>query len=582
MLAWIRSPRGSAATTTAVVAVLALIWLVPSALQPRNMPSTSAGGQSPAPLASLPASSSTTLGMPAGDKAAEPAPMSSSVTAPPALVAALPTPTPASTPPSPAAAPAITTPAGASAAAPVVATLPDVAAISTATAPGLPLSNAPSGPANPGAPAFDIVRVEPSGDSVVAGRGTPGSEVTLADQGTVVARVTADRNGQFALLPPKLAEGDHYLTLRSTQDGKPTVSGQGVAVSVAKSGIAKPMVALITPDQPARVLSDGAAPPPRNAAGAPQPAVPEPVAIQSVQAGGGGKFMASGIASAGSQCRLYLNGAFLADVTTGKDGRWSVKVEKGMRGGQYTVRADELEPATGRVVNRAEVPFDYPAALETGRGQRMLMAKATPAAPLVPPSPLPAHGARPSPAAPPALVAAIAPSGVAPQPAVPGSGPTDAAAPASAPQGAQTAPVVSTPPTAVATAAPGASALDAASPNTAAQSGTAAPAAPLAPATTAEAGKASPESADAGVGKTSGQPVGPAASPSDASAAAAIVKELQTATVIRGDSLWRISRKMLGHGINYTQIYASNASQIRDPRLIYPGQIFVVPHRDAK
>jgi nucleoid-associated protein YgaU len=58
-----------------------------------------------------------------------------------------------------------------------------------------------------------------------------------------------------------------------------------------------------------------------------------------------------------------------------------------------------------------------------------------------------------------------------------------------------------------------------------------------------------------------------------------IVAELVTAKVVRGDSLWRISRTMLGHGVRYTQIYAANTQQIRDPRLIYPGQVFVLPQQ---
>jgi nucleoid-associated protein YgaU len=55
------------------------------------------------------------------------------------------------------------------------------------------------------------------------------------------------------------------------------------------------------------------------------------------------------------------------------------------------------------------------------------------------------------------------------------------------------------------------------------------------------------------------------------------IDQLTTATVVRGDSLWRISRKMLGRGIRYTQIYDANTTQIRDPRRIYPGQVLVVP-----
>ena len=61
----------------------------------------------------------------------------------------------------------------------------------------------------------------------------------------------------------------------------------------------------------------------------------------------------------------------------------------------------------------------------------------------------------------------------------------------------------------------------------------------------------------------------------------AIVPSVNSVTVVRGDSLWRISRKILGSGVRYTQIYEANASQIRDPDLIWPGQIFVAPQTRA-
>ena len=44
-----------------------------------------------------------------------------------------------------------------------------------------------------------------------------------------------------------------------------------------------------------------------------------------------------------------------------------------------------------------------------------------------------------------------------------------------------------------------------------------------------------------------------------------------------GNSLWRIARRAYGRGAQYTIIYEANVSQIRDPDLIYPGQIFDVP-----
>jgi hypothetical protein len=44
-----------------------------------------------------------------------------------------------------------------------------------------------------------------------------------------------------------------------------------------------------------------------------------------------------------------------------------------------------------------------------------------------------------------------------------------------------------------------------------------------------------------------------------------------------GQSLWRIARQAYGSGIRYTVIYQANRSQIRDPNLIYPGQVFGLP-----
>jgi nucleoid-associated protein YgaU len=60
-------------------------------------------------------------------------------------------------------------------------------------------------------------------------------------------------------------------------------------------------------------------------------------------------------------------------------------------------------------------------------------------------------------------------------------------------------------------------------------------------------------------------------------AANPIIPEISTATVTRGDSLWRISRLRFGKGMRYTVIYEANARQIRNPNRIYPGQVLVMP-----
>ena len=48
-----------------------------------------------------------------------------------------------------------------------------------------------------------------------------------------------------------------------------------------------------------------------------------------------------------------------------------------------------------------------------------------------------------------------------------------------------------------------------------------------------------------------------------------------------GNSLWRIARRTYGDGLQYWVIYNQNRKQIRDPDLIYPGQIFSLPENGS-
>jgi nucleoid-associated protein YgaU len=310
-------------------------------------------------------------------------------------------------------------------------------------------------------PEFDIVRVEPSGDSVVAGRGVPGATISLVEGGTTLARAVADPNGEVVFLPPALAPGEHVLALLSVQTGAaPLLSSRSVTVVVPGASKNAPVVALAAPGSPVPTGPGGGPSVGAPAAAVPVKAVPE-VAIRTAEAEMGGSFFATGSAPPGSQSRLYLNGAFLASVIADVNGLWSIRVEKGMRPGNYVVRADEVEAESGKVVARAEVPFNFPE----------------------PPVPSPK--------------------------AMPSDNPVGSS----------------------------------------------------------------------GSGSPPGQPV---ASPgvvaiAGSSSAPMVIKEIRTATVVRGDNLWRISRRMLGRGIRYTQIYEANVSQIRNPRLVFPGQVFVVP-----
>jgi nucleoid-associated protein YgaU len=53
--------------------------------------------------------------------------------------------------------------------------------------------------------------------------------------------------------------------------------------------------------------------------------------------------------------------------------------------------------------------------------------------------------------------------------------------------------------------------------------------------------------------------------------------EVDYVIVQPGNSLWRISRRLFGDGFRHVHIFEANRGQIRDPDLIYPGQVFEVP-----
>lgn len=357
--------------------------------------------------------------------------------------------------------------------------------------------------------AFDVVRVEPDGSSVVAGRAPPGSKVELLRNGQPISTTIADASGAFAMVPPALEPGSHELSLRCMVDGKELQSGDTVSVVVANDRKTAPMVALLSPNKPAQILSrpgeqavqlttaaaapaGGPAVPPASGSSVPNASVPgssgptssasgpertaaapsAPVAsgsrsavvVDAVEAEDGRMFI-SGRAAPGTTVRLYLNDSYVASAVTAPDGKLSFTIERGLAPGDYRVRLDDVEPSNGAVKSRAEVAFAMPA---------------------------------------PTVVGAV------PAPAGPG---------ASAPPGGG------------------------------------------APAAQPEAGAATASNAPAG-----------SASPSDV-----VIPQVNTTTVVRGDNLWRISKRVYGRGARYTVIYDANHNQIRNHHLIYPGQVFVLP-----
>jgi LysM repeat protein len=51
----------------------------------------------------------------------------------------------------------------------------------------------------------------------------------------------------------------------------------------------------------------------------------------------------------------------------------------------------------------------------------------------------------------------------------------------------------------------------------------------------------------------------------------------RTYTVVKGDCLWKIAQRFYGQGILWPRIFDANRGKIKNPSLIYPAQVFVIP-----
>lgn len=95
------------------------------------------------------------------------------------------------------------------------------------------------------APAFDIVRIQPDGNIVVAGRWAPNKSVSVTINGKVVATEQTNNDGEFVYAPKKpLAPGNYTLSLIGV--GTNTKSSDKVFLYISEHGYANSVSLLMT------------------------------------------------------------------------------------------------------------------------------------------------------------------------------------------------------------------------------------------------------------------------------------------------------------------------------------------------
>lgn len=249
-------------------------------------------------------------------------------------------------------------------------------------------------------PTFDIVRVEPDGNAVLAGLSAPGSKIEIMSGDKVLARATANSAGEWALvLDEPLSVGGHQIAVRSSSNDteEPLVSVQNVTVAVPEQALESAIVMLDQPGVPSAIWqspattirpetaeqssvlpevrlstktvpSDSSNEPDDGADASIEPVL-EPkapdqeqetplVTIEAVETEGEEDLLVAGASRPKASIRIFLDNRLIGETVAGSVGRWNLQTTQSVPKGRLVLRAEQVERSSGAVLARREVPFE--------------------------------------------------------------------------------------------------------------------------------------------------------------------------------------------------------------------------------
>jgi len=207
-------------------------------------------------------------------------------------------------------------------------------------------------------PSFDVVRVNPKGDTVIAGRAEPGSTVTILDRGKVIGKVTADQRGEWVFVPDKpLAPGSRQLSLEAHKAGQAPIKSESDVVLVVPER--QKDIAGQPTDKDTQALALKV---PRQGSG-PTTVLQKTtshkvgdLSVDVVDYDDQGRLSIGGQAPPQTQLNIYLSNQFVGRATANNKGQWRLNLKKPVEPRLYTLRVDQVD-AKGKVLSRVTFPF---------------------------------------------------------------------------------------------------------------------------------------------------------------------------------------------------------------------------------
>lgn len=207
-------------------------------------------------------------------------------------------------------------------------------------------------------PSFDIIRISPNGNAVIAGRAMPDSLVVKLDNGVEFGRTKADDRGDWVFVPEEpFKPGSHTLSLKMLVGSEPPVmSKEPVVIFVPEAG--KDTEGLSNGDIIAlKMNQDGSStvlqkPGGRN---------PIKLSVDTVDYDDYGRLSISGSSLPNAMVQIYLDNKLIGHARASDDkgaghGLWRMNPDDKIKPGLYTLRADQIN-TDGKVIQRISFPF---------------------------------------------------------------------------------------------------------------------------------------------------------------------------------------------------------------------------------
>lgn len=221
-------------------------------------------------------------------------------------------------------------------------------------------------------PTFDVVRINREGNAVIAGRASPGSEVTVYAGDEVVGTVKTDGRGEWVLVPENPLEGgSQTLSLRALgKQGETAKSDDVVVVMIPErkplsgADVSEETEAESLPlPQPQQVIAVAT---PRDTFGASR-VLQGPTILPNVLSGAAvqlstvsyderGRLILAGYALPGSTVRIKVDGRSVGTTIADDAGYWELTPANPVAFGDHTLTVESVDEA-GTVVASTQLPF---------------------------------------------------------------------------------------------------------------------------------------------------------------------------------------------------------------------------------